>query len=220
MPETRVLACSSFDLAGSSERIKASPILADCSHGLIRPAREADDLATRRAQYGCQLPRAVPVSPIPPRANDGRAQLRLLMFSRFGNLLKLRNLSLAGNRLETIPPSFGNLLHLDRVVLDCNSLRRLPETLGRMKCHWLNVSNNKLVRKLWELFFLFVDDTVFRRHCRPCCCFLPTFAVRMIILPQKRLFWLVLFVCRGSYMHEPPETGGSPTLPKRYAAAD
>eukprot|EP00903_Cladosiphon_okamuranus_P016231 g14974.t1 len=63
---------------------------------------------------------------------------------RFGNLLRLRNLSLAGNRLANIPPSFGNLLHLDRVVLDCNSLRRLPETLGRMKCRWLNVSNNKL----------------------------------------------------------------------------
>lgn len=54
---------------------------------------------------------------------------------------------MAGNRLESIPPSFGNLLRLDRVVLDCNSLRRLPETLGRMKCRWLNVSNNKLVNK-------------------------------------------------------------------------
>ncbi|CAM9498728.1 unnamed protein product, partial [Ectocarpus fasciculatus] len=64
--------------------------------------------------------------------------------NRFGNLLRLRNLSLAGNRLETIPPSFGNLLRLDQVVLDCNALRRLPETLGRMKCRWLNVSNNKL----------------------------------------------------------------------------
>lgn len=68
--------------------------------------------------------------------------------SRFGNLLRLRNLSLAGNKLESIPPSFGNLLHLDRVVLDCNSLHRLPETLGRMKCRWLNVSNNKLVKNL------------------------------------------------------------------------
>lgn len=71
--------------------------------------------------------------------------MRVLLERRFGNLLRLRNLSLAGNRLESIPPSFGNLVRLDQVVLDCNALRRLPETLGRMKCRWLNVSNNKLV---------------------------------------------------------------------------
>lgn len=88
------------------------------------------------------------ISPSPPGLIAAGLNVRVVMFSRFGNFLKLRNLSVAGNRLESIPPSFGNLLHLDRVVLDCNSLRRLPETLGRMKCRWLNVSNNKLVRKL------------------------------------------------------------------------
>merc|ERR1712232_713314 len=49
------------------------------------------------------------------------------------NLINLRDLSLAGNRLRAVTPALGQMSHLQQLWLHGNALEELPEELGNLQ---------------------------------------------------------------------------------------
>ena len=65
--------------------------------------------------------------------------------SAIAELTELRVLSLARNLLETLPPQIGELSHLQKLYLDRNRLTSLPETIGKLdKLEELFLIENRL----------------------------------------------------------------------------
>lgn len=67
------------------------------------------------------------------------------MPASIGRLIKLNNLNVDRNALESIPSEIGNCIALGVLSLRDNKLKRLPSELGNCtKLHVLDVSGNQL----------------------------------------------------------------------------
>ena len=65
--------------------------------------------------------------------------------SSFGQLKRLRKLSIGSNNLTELPSSFGQLKELTTLYLNNNKLRELPSSFGQLKdLVTLNISDNEL----------------------------------------------------------------------------
>ncbi|MFX0063938.1 MAG: alpha/beta fold hydrolase, partial [Candidatus Hermodarchaeota archaeon] len=63
----------------------------------------------------------------------------------FGQLTNLKELSLWGNQLRSLPESFGQLTKLQTLDLSSNKLSSLPESFGQLtKLNWLLLKKNQL----------------------------------------------------------------------------